>query len=216
MTCKFEKIPLLNWKNNLSSHDCIIDYSMNLMDIARKESNGECVFCREGTKQIYEIIKDITEGNALRDDMDLLLDILKQIQLGTSCNMTKNVALTCLELIEAYEEEWELHIRRKRCSNLVCNGMYTLYIDPEVCNGCSHCLRSAPKEMIMGEPGMIHVINQNNLDKLSIDLAICPLNAIKKAGPIKPKLPAKPIPVGSFDQKATGNNEGSRRKRRRS
>lgn len=214
MICRTDSYLLPDW--NPSESNCVVDYCKQLMDIARRESCGECVFCREGTWQIYEIIKDITDGNPESEDYELLLDVLGQIEQGTSCEMPREAARRCIRLLKDEEDEWDKHIRRKRCANLVCKCSYTLYIDPRLCDGCGMCLEHCPPGVIMGEPGMIHVVNTDLYKNRLLSVSACAKDAIKKAGPVKPKLPETPIPVGSFDMGDDAKEgEGSRRRRRR-
>jgi len=214
MICRHDSHELPDWVPSESS--CVVDYCRQLMDMARKETCGECVFCREGTWQVYEIIKDITEGNSESDDYELLLDVLTQIKAGTSCELPRAAATQCLRLLKDEEEEWEKHIRRKRCAGLICRCSYTLYIDPLICDGCGDCLLASPDGVIVGGPGMIHVVNTDAYKNRLLSISACPKQAIKKAGPVKPKLPEVPVPAGSFQ---TGGSQeegdGLRRRRRR-
>ncbi|AYO29396.1 4Fe-4S dicluster domain-containing protein [Biomaibacter acetigenes] len=214
MTCKANSAVLPKWQES-DANACVVDYCKNLMDTARKESCGKCVLCREGTWQVYEIIKDITEGNGQSEDFELLLEILEQMDKNAKCEMSRTAASICIDLMKAHEEEWDKHIRRKRCSNLVCKGTYTVYVDPQLCDGCGKCLESCPHGAIAGKAGMIHVINPNMCSKSMICMSVCPKGAIKKAGAVKPKLPSEPVPVGSFDQPSAGQEGETMMRRRR-
>ncbi|MGL5437895.1 MAG: NADH-ubiquinone oxidoreductase-F iron-sulfur binding region domain-containing protein [Lachnospiraceae bacterium] len=215
MICKTADTLLPLW-NPLGNTGCPVDYCKQLMDTARKESCGQCVFCREGTWQVYEIIKDITEGNPESGDYELLLDILDQIGGGASCEMAREAAARCLDSLKEDEEEWDKHIKRKRCANLVCRCSYTFYIDPQNCDGCGICIRECPDGVISGGEAMIHIIHTDHPKYNLLSAAVCPRDAIKKAGPVKPKLPAEPVPVGSFAKEAGGEEgETTRRRRRR-
>lgn len=194
---------------------CVVNYCMQLMDIARKETNGQCVFSREGIWQIYEIIKNVTVGNAQSDDYELLLDVLTQIEEGASCQLAIEAAGRCIRLMKEYEEEWEKHLLRKRCANLVCRCSYTLYIDPQLCDGCSECLTNCPAGTIIGGSGMIHIIQAEAGSMNRLTEKVCPKGAIKRAGAIKPKLPSEPIPVGSFSDENSAGAGAARRRRRR-
>lgn len=215
MICEAKSTILPKWDAFNAANACIVDYCMKVMDVARKETCGKCVFCREGTLQVYKIIKDITEGNARSDDYELLLELLEHIKSYASCEMSRTAASICLDLMRAYEEEWDKHIRRKRCNNLVCKGMYTLYIDPQTCNGCGKCAEVCKNNAIAGGNGLIHLINTERCDKCLTCIDICPTNAIKKGGTILPKLPSEPVPVGSFAQTTEVLSEGGMRRRRR-
>ena len=214
MSCKASSIVFSSWDDS-DEDACVVDYCMNIMDVARKESCGKCVLCREGTNQIYEIIKDITEGKVEREDFELLLDVLAQIKDNASCEMASTAASICMDLMKTHEEEWDLHIRRKKCKALVCKGTYTLYVDPEICNGCGKCLDSCPQGAIVGANEMIHLINTDICKKCLVCVSVCPKGAIKKAGSMKPKIPSELVPVGSFNQSLSDEESGTTRRRRR-
>lgn len=214
MTCEANSTVFPKW-NASDSNACVVNYCMNIMDIARKESCGKCVLCREGTWQVHKILKDITEGNSKSEDFELLLDILEQINKCASCEMSRTAALICINLMKEYEEEWDKHIRRKRCSNMICKCSYTLYVDPQLCDGCGKCLESCSQGAIAGGADMIHVIDTNVCNKCMICVSVCPKGAIKKAGTIKPMLPNEPVQVGSFNQTPQGQEDGITRRRRR-
>jgi NADH-quinone oxidoreductase subunit F len=188
---------------------------MRVMDVARRETCGKCVLCREGTLQVYRILKDITEGKAQSGDYELLLELLQCIGKYASCEMAREAASRCLDCMQNYEEEWDKHIRRKRCSNLICKGMYTVYVDPRACEGCGRCVEVCPRGAIAGGAGLIHVIDVQICDKCLACVEICPAGAVKKAGAVLPRVPRTPVPVGSFDKVTDGSSEGGMRRRRR-
>lgn len=214
MSCEIDGHELPIWDYSQQG-TCVIDFCKNLMDTARKESCGQCVLCREGTWQVYEIIKEITEGNGRNDDFELLVEILTQIEINGKCEMSKSSASQCIKLMEKYEEEWDNHIRRKRCKNLVCKGTYTFYIDPKICDGCGECIERCTSGAIAGSVGMIHIINPSLCNKTMVCAAVCSKGAIKKAGPIKPKVPSEPVPAGSFGQSEEEEGGNTIRRRRR-
>lgn len=215
MICDTDSRRLPVWEP-VEGNSCVVDFCKQLMDAAGRESCGECIFCREGTRQIYEIIRDITEGHSESGDYELLLEILEQMECESSCEMTKTAAATCTKLLKEWEEEWDKHILRKRCSNLVCRCSYSLYIDPDVCDGCGLCLADCPPGVIAGGTGMIHIVNTESSKNCLLSASACPKDAIKKAGARKPNLPKEPVPVGSFRTHEGGmNQDGSGRRRRR-
>jgi NADH-quinone oxidoreductase subunit F len=195
--------------------ECPVDYCGSIMKIAMDESCGMCVMCREGTRQAYEIIKDITDGKCKSNDLELLIELAELIKENASCDMSKKAAEICLEMIIENEEEWDKHIYRKRCTNLVCKGAFTLYVDPDLCDGCGKCLEACPSAAISGGDGLIHVINTDICNKSMECMRVCPKEAVKKAGALKPKLPSQPVKVGAFGQSSEGGDDTGRSRRRR-
>lgn len=192
---------------NKDNHLCVVDWSKKMFDYARSESCGKCVMCREGTMQIYKIIKDITEGKGESEDIGLLKELAEVIKENGGCELSRLSSENLLVAIESHTDEWESHIKRKRCSALVCKKYISIHILPEKCQGCNKCMDSCSEEAIAGSKGMIHVIDQEKCSRCGKCIAICESNAIEKAGAIKPKTPESPIPVGSWQS-------GTRRRRR--
>lgn len=112
------------WDEN-DNNLCVVNYCANIMLMAKQESCGKSVLCREGTWQVYEIIKGISGGEGRSDDIELLKELVEQIKTHGNCQMSKDAASICLNLIEQYEDEWNKHLKRKICSNMVCKGLKT-------------------------------------------------------------------------------------------
>lgn len=192
------------------TEDCPVDRAKEVMGQARHASCGQCVLCREGTAQVHEILKDVTTGAGQDEDMALLDELLELIQTSAGCEMAVEAAGESLTLLRGYPEQWEQHISRKRCPGLVCKAYYTVHVSPAACTGCGACLEVCPQSAIAGGAGLIHVIDNEKCDRCLACVEACPAGAIAKAGAVKPKGPAEPVPVGTFEEEG-----GGRRRRRR-
>lgn len=187
---------------------CVVDWSRKMFAYARREACGKCVLCREGTRQVEKIITDITEGRGEAGDLELLRELSCLIKENASCEMARTAAGYLLVALDNYLDEWEMHIKRKRCPALTCKKYISVHILPESCQGCQGCLAGCPEGAIAGSAGMIHVIDQEKCSRCGACLEACKYGAVQKAGAIKPKTPVAPVPVGSFE-----SGTGKRRRR---
>lgn len=179
---------------------CTVAFVKERLSFLHNASCGKCVFCREGTAQIYEILTDIMEGRGKPDDLELLEELAAGMRTGSLCNLGKTAALPLLTTLKHFRDEYETHIRRKRCPALVCKKFITYHILPGQCRGCGLCLEHCPAGAIRGGAQMVHVIDGDECTKCGICLDLCPseYNAVVKAGGVKPRTPDEPIPVGSW------------------
>ncbi len=185
---------------------CVVDRASTLMGLVRKEICGHCVYCREGTAQLQAIILEISNGKGKPDDLDLILEICSTIRDMADCELSKTACANLAEAVENFRDEWDAHIRRKKCPAAVCRRLVTYHISGEKCNGCGECFGKCPEGAITGDKDMIHVINQDQCMNCGICFDICSKlqNAVLKAGTVKPRTPEKPIPVGTWQDKPAG------------
>jgi NADH-quinone oxidoreductase subunit F len=149
------------------------------------------------------ILTDITVGKGKGEDLELLQEICEVMQSGAVCEVGKTAAQVVLTGITTFRDEFEAHIRKKRCPALVCKKFVTYHILGENCQGCGLCAESCPEDAITGEDGYIHVIDQDECTKCGACMKVCPAEygAVIKAGGVKPRTPVEPIPVGSWKKR---------------
>lgn len=189
---------------------CPVSWARDVVKTAREAACGKSVMCRDGLWQIEEIINDAVSGNGQSEDLELMGEILDTMErLG--CDMVQKVSGGLKTSISDYMDEWESHIKRKRCKALVCKAYYTVHIDPSKCTGEGSCIKACPQGAIDGGEGLISVINQDKCTRCGGCYTVCPQEAIIRAGAIKPKTPGQPVPVGSFGE--AGQGRGRRRRR---
>jgi NADH-quinone oxidoreductase subunit F len=99
---------------------CIVDQAKCCLSFIQNESCGKCVFCREGTMQMAEILTDITEGRGRTHDIELLLELGEGLQLGSQCDLGRTAPNPALTAIRYFREELEAHIKERRCQARVC------------------------------------------------------------------------------------------------
>lgn len=181
----------------LDEDNCIVDTARFFLAFTQAESCGKCVPCRLGTKQMLDTLEDITKGKGKLEDIGLLEDLAKDIKAGSLCALGGTAPNPVLTSIRYFRDEYEAHIRDKRCPALACPELITYYVLPDKCTGCGICLRNCPADAISGGKKMVHVIDQGKCTKCSTCLDVCPtkFSAVAKVSGEKVIVPAKPVPV---------------------
>ena len=153
---------------------CMVDVARYFLDFTQKESCGQCSLCREGTLQMLEILRAITEGEGKPEDIDLLLELGEVIKKGSICGLGESAPNPALSTIRYFREEYEAHIHEKKCPAGVCRMLISYHILPDKCNACMICLRECPTGAISGRKRQVHTIDQNKCIRCGVCLSVCP------------------------------------------
>lgn len=158
---------------------CMVDIARFFLDFTRKESCGKCTFCRIGTKRMLEILTRITEGEGREGDIEKLEDLAIKIKDGSLCGLGQTAPNPVLTTLKYYRDEYEAHIRDKKCPALSCKKLLTYEVIPEKCTGCVVCKRGCPSGAIEGDKKVVHFINQELCIKCGDCYSKCKFDAIK-------------------------------------
>jgi len=99
---------------------CMVDIARYFLTFTQSESCGKCIPCRMGTKQMLDILNDITHGRGKPEDIDLLLDLGKQINAGSLCGLGQTAPNPVLTTLRYFRDEYEEHIKKHHCRAAVC------------------------------------------------------------------------------------------------
>ncbi|MCK4422893.1 MAG: FAD-dependent oxidoreductase, partial [Candidatus Omnitrophica bacterium] len=102
---------------------CMVDMARYFLDFVQDESCGKCSPCRIGTKRMLEIITRICEGKGEEADIDKLINLGNMIKDTALCGLGQTAPNPVLSTIRHFREEYEAHIRHKRCPAGVCPGL---------------------------------------------------------------------------------------------
>ena len=153
---------------------CMVDIARYFLDFTQKESCGKCVPCRLGTRQMLDILEDMTSGRAKPEDLELLEEMARGVKAGSLCGLGQTAPNPVLTTIRYFRDEYEAHINEKRCPARVCKQLISYRILPAKCTGCRLCFKSCPVDAIAGEPKKPHVIDQSACIRCGVCLERCP------------------------------------------
>ncbi|MBS3947771.1 MAG: FAD-dependent oxidoreductase, partial [Dethiobacter sp.] len=102
---------------------CMVEIARYFVSFTQSESCGKCTPCRLGTKQMLEILTRITQGQGRDSDIDTLLSIAKTVKEGSLCGLGQTCPNPVLTTLQYFRDEYESHIREKRCPAAVCDAL---------------------------------------------------------------------------------------------
>jgi NADH-quinone oxidoreductase subunit F len=172
---------------------CMVDTARYFLDFLADESCGKCTPCREGIKQMLNILTDICGGRGRSEDIELLEELAEVLRDTSLCALGGTAPNPILTTLRYFKDEYEAHIKEKKCPAYACKELVSYYIDPAKCQACMICLRNCPTEAISGGKNQIHVIDQSKCTKCGTCFDLCPsrFDAVKKISgePVPPPLP---------------------------
>jgi len=107
----------------LDEDTCMVDMAKFFLNFTQLESCGKCIQCRWGTKQMLDILEDITSGRGRLDDIDLLIELSEAIKIGSRCGLGQTAPNPVLSTIRYFRDEYEAHIKKLHCPAAVCKGL---------------------------------------------------------------------------------------------
>ena len=157
---------------------CMVDMAKFFLDFTKKESCGKCTFCRVGTQRMLEILTRITKGEGKAGDIETLIELSNQIKDSSLCGLGQTAPNPVLTTIKYFRDEYEAHIRDKKCPAKNCKPLLTFEIITDKCTGCMVCKRSVRSMQFQAKRKMPHVIDQSLCTKCSSCYSRCKFDAI--------------------------------------
>lgn len=100
---------------------CMVDVAKFFLKFTVDESCGKCTPCREGTRQMLNILEKITSGNGTMEDIDRLEKLGNIIKLTSLCGLGQTAPNPVLSTLRYFRDEYIAHIKDKKCPANVCS-----------------------------------------------------------------------------------------------
>jgi NADH-quinone oxidoreductase subunit F len=158
---------------------CMVDVAKYFINFLVEESCGKCTPCRDGLPRMLDLLTDITEGRGGEEHVAMLEELCDLLTWGALCGLGTSAANPVLSTIKYFRDEYDAHIRDKKCPAGVCKALITYSIDPEACTGCGLCVKKCPQECITGERKEAHEIDTTKCIKCGICRDVCTFDAVR-------------------------------------
>ncbi len=174
----------------LDEDRCMVDVVYRFLTATQTDFCGKCVSCREGTKRMTELCRELLDFRADDADVGMMLELGEVVRMTAFCALGKNSSHTLDAASMAFGDDFQNHIdgrcplceREKRSPIEPGDGIAydrkQLRIDPEKCKGCSRCARSCHAAAISGELKSPFVIDQSKCVKCYNCMELCAFGAI--------------------------------------
>ncbi len=170
----------------MNEDSCLVDVSRFFLDFTQNESCGKCTFCRIGTHHLLSIVERVTEGEGREADLELLQSLGEEVKAGSLCGLGKTAPNPVLTSLKYFGEDYDAHVKEKRCPGLVCRPLTAFYIDLDKCaRGCDVCEGCCPVDAVFTTRNRKKGIDQSLCVKCGECMAACPpeYHAVVKVSP---------------------------------
>ena len=157
---------------------CMVGMAKFFLDFTALESCGKCVHCRIGTARMQEILTRIVKGEGKEGDIELLEELCDAVKDGALCGLGQTAPNPVLTTIRYFRNEYEAHIKEKKCPAKECVDLLTYSIDADKCKGCTLCAKKCPAKAISGEVKNAHIIDENICIRCGQCVSSCRFGAI--------------------------------------
>jgi NADH-quinone oxidoreductase subunit F len=165
---------------------CMVDVARYFLDFTQKESCGKCTFCRIGTHHLLNILRRITKGEGREGDLEQLEALSQDLRNGSLCGLGRTASNPVLTSLQYFRDEYEAHIKEKRCPACMCRELTAYYIDLDKCaRGCDACVGSCPVEAIFTTRDRKKAVDQKLCVKCGECMVACPpeYDAVRRVSP---------------------------------
>jgi NADH-quinone oxidoreductase subunit F len=107
----------------MDENTCMVDVAKYFMNFLKEESCGKCFTCRKGTQRMYELLEDISTGQATIEHLTLLEELAMTVKETSMCGLGQSAANPVLSTLRYFRTEYERHIKENKCDAFVCTDL---------------------------------------------------------------------------------------------
>ncbi|HNT34131.1 MAG TPA: NADH-ubiquinone oxidoreductase-F iron-sulfur binding region domain-containing protein, partial [bacterium] len=164
----------------MDESNCMVDIAKFFTSFTCEESCGKCTSCRDGLDAALQILTKITDGEADESDLVLLEELSHAIKDASQCGLGTTAPNPILSTLQYFRDEYEAHVREKKCPATVCKALFQYRIDTDKCRACGKCKPKCPTQAIEGERKVAHTILIEKCTKCGMCFDVCPFDAVIK------------------------------------
>ena len=171
----------------MDEDNCMVDIAKFFLEFTVDESCGKCTACRVGTKRLLELLTKVTEGTATMATLEEMENLCHYIKENSLCGLGQTAPNPVLSTLRYFRDEYEAHVKDKKCPAGVCKKLLNFSIDKEKCIGCGMCAKKCPASAIVktdyvapGHKLPSYTIDSSKCVKCGACLPTCKFNAISK------------------------------------
>ena len=94
---------------------CPLAVQLSYLQCSRSQTCGKCVPCRDGLEQVEYMLQSIVDGQADQKIFDEMVSLCRTIEDTADCAIGYEAAKTVLESVEMFRDEYESHLKDKKC-----------------------------------------------------------------------------------------------------
>ncbi|MDB9822487.1 NADH-quinone oxidoreductase subunit NuoF [Deltaproteobacteria bacterium] len=162
----------------MDDHSCMVDMARFFMDFIQDESCGKCTPCREGTRQMLQILEKITDGRGEPNDIDSLEELSYIIKDSALCGLGQTAPNPVLSTLQYFRDEYEAHVYEKKCPAKRCSALLKFVVNEEKCTKCGICFKKCPAEAIQWKKKETAFIDRTKCIKCMSCINNCRFDAI--------------------------------------
>lgn len=95
---------------------CPVDMSRAFLELCHAQTCGKCVPCRIGLGQLNHFIKDVLDGNATMETLDIMEETALSIMDSADCAIGYEAARMVYKGLIGYRDDYIEHIQNGRCT----------------------------------------------------------------------------------------------------